>query len=222
MTYAHTIQRVTFSGTCFGGAEIWQCGLWLGDESADTSTASQGQVDAIAARWATFFHDAGVGISTNYLATQVKVANHLVSGATDPLNVVYHTYASPIVGGYGGSPQAPQVALAASMTSAVSRGLAAKGRMFLPGVCLTVGSDGKLSSFSVGGVATAFQTLINGINTDAASDQKVILAAKATTLPVVQAAVNRLVTGINVGNVFDTQRRRRDGLTETRTAHTIP
>lgn len=222
MTYAHTIQRVTFSGTCYGGAEIWQCGLWLGDESADTSTATQGQVDAIAARWATFFHDSAVGINTNYLATQVKVANIKTDGHTDPLNVVYHTYTSPIVGGYGGSPMPPQVALAATLTSASARGLAAKGRMFLPGVCLSVGSDGKLSSFSVGGIATAFQTLINGINTDAVAGQKVILAAKATTLPVAQAAVNKLVTGINVGNVYDTQRRRRDQLTETRTAHTIP
>ncbi|MGO4587206.1 hypothetical protein AB4Z38_25500 [Arthrobacter sp. 2RAF6] len=222
MTYAHTIQRVTISGTCFSGAEIWQTGFWLGDESADTSTATQAQVDAIAARWATFFSSGSTQINNSYITTQVKVANILTTGHTDPLNVVYHTYGTPPVGSAGGNRQAPQTTLVATLTSALSRGLAAKGRMYLPGPSMAVQSNGRVQSFDISGIATAFQTFINGVNSDGTPDQQVILVAKATTLPAVKPAVNALVTGINFGDVYDTQRRRRDQLKETRTGHTIP
>lgn len=222
MAYAYKVHRVTISGTCFGGNEIWTTGFFLGSETGDVGTASQGQVDAIASRWQTFFVLSGSSISSNYLTTQVKVAELLTTGATDPLNVVYHTYSSPPQGANAGTAMPPQTSLVCTLTSAISRGLAAKGRMYLPGFA-GGGPDatGHIGSTAVGNVATALQTFFNGVNTDAVSTAKVINASFGSvkhSLP----GVNALITGIKVGNVYDTQRRRRNGLVEAYTAKTIP
>lgn len=223
MAFAYNVQRVTISGTCFGGAEIWSTGFYLGNETADAGTASQAQVDAIAARWQTFFTASTANISNAYQTTQVKVAEMLADGKTDPLNVVYHTYGTPISGNQVAGPMPAQISLAATLTSAFPRGRAAKGRMFLPGVNISVsGSNGKLLSGSIPGLVTALRTFLNGVNTDGSPSAQLILAAKATTKAPIQPGLNKLVTGVNIGDVYDTQRRRRNGLKESRTAATIP
>jgi hypothetical protein len=222
MAYAFKVHRVTISGTCFGGQEIWSTGFFLGSPTADAGTASQAQVDAIATRWGTFFTLAANKFSNAYLTQQVKVALLNTDGTTDPANVVYHTYPTALAGGSAASALPPQISLAASMTSALPRGMASKGRMYLPGYNAVVDATAHISSTDMGTIATAFQTFINGVNTDGTSSAKVILASFGRLLPTVIAGSSQLVTGVRIGNVFDTQRRRRDGLIEAYTARTIP
>ena len=222
MAYQHKVYRVTISGTCFGGNEIWSTGFFMGSETEDIGAVPQTLVDEIATRWSTFFVLSGSSISSNYLTTQVKVALLSTAGVTDPLNVVYHTYTTPPQGANGGTAMPPQSSLVCTLTSAISRGLAAKGRMYIPGFA-GGGPDatGHISSTAVGNIATALQTFINGVNTDVGAGFHVINASFGSvkhSLP----GVNAVVTGIKVGNVYDTQRRRRNGLVEAYTAKTIP
>jgi hypothetical protein len=220
MAYANKIQRLTFSGTCFGGQEVWSTGLFIADIGVDIGTATQGSVDAYAALWKTFFQLSNVGISSSYLHTQTKLQVLSTAGVPDPVNTVYNN-AITSVGAYGSNPHVPQAALVASLLSAGTHGLATKGRMFLPGVYQAVDpSTGRISSTAATNIATAFQTFINGINTAAPVGSVVALCSKGTTAT--PAGVSHPVSHVQIGNVFDTQRRRRNGLTETYVNKTIP
>jgi hypothetical protein len=220
MAYAHRIKRLTFSGTCFGGAEVWSTGLWIASPTADVGTATQTEVDLYAARWRTFFQLVANKFHSAYVTTQTKLAVLDTAGVPDPLNTVYNTLL--VTGGtYGGEPQVPQASLVASLRNTSIHGIATHGRMYLPGVTLSIDpSTAKISTLDMGNIATNFQALINGINTDAPVGEKVCLVSKGTTgTPV---GVSALVTHVEIGNAYDTQRRRRNGLTETYTNKTIP
>lgn len=222
MAYAHRVKRLTFSGTCFGGREIWSTGLFIADPTADVGTASQTEVDEYAARWSTLFGLSANKFSSAYTTTQTKLSVLDTAGHPDPLNTVYNT-ALVTTGAYGGNPQPPQVSLVASLRATAIHGLATHGRMYLPGWGAVVDpSTGGVSSTDQNTIATAFQTFINGINTDAPVSTVVALCSKGRTLPTVLAGVTQAVTHIEVGNIYDTQRRRRNGFAETYVNKTIP
>lgn len=221
MAYAFSVTRVTITGDCFSGLEHWTTGFYVGYVDAGASNPTQTAVDNIAARWTTFFQNSSSNVSTNYRTLSVKMAQLTTSGATMLNNVVYYNYGTPIAGASSGTDNPPQIALVATLTTNTPRGIGSKGRMFLPGIRAAVDSTAHISSTTVGTIATNFQTFLNGVNTDLGVAGDIILASKgrATGTPV--APVNTLVTGIKLGNVYDTQRRRRNELNEVYTSKTI-
>lgn len=222
MAYAHRVKRLTFSGTCFGGREIWSTGLFIAIPGSDVSTATQGEVDLHAASWAAFFGAVGTKFSNAYTTTQTKLSVLDTAGHPDPLNTVYNT-AVVTPGSYGGNPQVPQASLVASLRATAIHGLATHGRMYLPGVGYVVDpSQGGISSTDQNTIATQFQTFINAINTHAVSGEAVSLCSKGTTTPTVQPGVTQTVTHVEIGNIYDTQRRRRNGFAESYVNKTIP
>lgn len=222
MAYAHRVKRLTFSGNCFGAHEIWSTGLFIADPTADVSTASQAEVDLYAAAWALFFAATGNKFSNAYNTVQTKLSVLDTAGHPDPLNTVYNTAATS-VGSYGGNPQVPQAAIVASMRATAVHGLGTHGRMYLPGCALVVDpSTGGISSTDATNLATSFQTFINSLNTHAPVGEVVANCSKGTTTPTVQAGVTQAITHIEIGNYYDTQRRRRNGFTETYVNKSIP
>lgn len=215
MAFAHSVTRVTISGTMFGGAEQWSTGFYLGEEGSDVSNPTTAAAEAIGARWQTYFTSAGASIANDYLTTQVKMAQMDASGATDLDNVVYYNYTTPPAGANAATQYPPQISLAVTLKSALTRGLAAKGRMYLPGVCHPVDTNGKIASATVGAHATLLQTMFDGINTDVGIAGRLILASKGRTTVPTSPPVNAEVTSLALGDVFDTQRRRRNALVET-------
>jgi len=104
----------------------------------------------------------------------------------------------------------PQLAVVVSLrTSLASR--AGRGRFFLPGPSSGALSAGKLSAATVGTLSTAVGTMFAALS--ASSLQPVLYSRKAHT-------VNDVIS-YDIGNVMDTQRRRRDGLTETRVSGNV-
>lgn len=221
MAYAFNVNRVTISGTCFGGAEIWSTGFFVGYEDAGASTPTQSDVDAIAARWATYFASSSAEIANDYLTTQVKMSELDTAGNVILDNTVYSVYTTPPAGSFGATQYPPQLSLAVTLKSSLTRGLGSKGRMYLPGVTHGVGSDGHISAGSIGPHADVLKTFFDGVNTDLGIRGQVINASfgRAGTPPTV--GVNKEITQILLGNVFDTQRRRRNALAETYTARAI-
>jgi hypothetical protein len=221
--YAHKIAKVTISGTCFNGAETWSTGFFMGSPTSDIAGVNAPGSENIATAWQTFFTTTNVWIPNTYKTAQVKTAMINPDGTTDLDEIDYYTYPSPISGGGVGSPFPAQVALAATLTSDNQRGLAAKGRMYLPGVAVALDSNaGKISSANVGNIATALQTFLDSVNTAAGTSGRVILASKGRrglTTPggdtTYVGGVSAWVTGCRVGDVYDTQQRRRRQLPET-------
>jgi hypothetical protein len=221
--YSHKFIRVTFSGTMFSGAEDWSTGLQLGWEDADIELVAPGIAEQLAGYWITFFQHGSVGVSNQYRATEVKCALILPNGKTDVENIDYYNISGGAAGGYTSAPLPPQITLAATMTTELQRGLASKGRMYLPGISWTVNSGtGRLDSSTTNAIGTQFKTLLDAYNADPDIPGSVIVASKGhktTALdsdnhPVYENGRNSFVTGLRIGDVYDTQRRRRNNLAE--------
>lgn len=223
MPYAHTIKRVTFSGTCFAGAEVWSTGLYIGSVGADVSNPTQAFADAIRTAWTTFFQSAGASINPTFLTNQIKVAQVGTDGKTSLENVVYAPYGTAIAGTGGPTLFPPQISMVASLEVAGARGLAAKGRMYLPGVSRSITSNGQISTADTTALVNAVKTLVDSLNAAAPSGERVILASQGRRVKQPDGsyavtpgtAVNAVVNRIRVGSVYDTQRRRRNQLVET-------
>lgn len=229
--YAHKFARVTISGSMHNGAEQWSTGFQMGSPTVDMTGVNAPGAQNISTAWAAFFQNPVCKFSQYYNTKQIKVALINVDGTTDVDEVDYFDYSTPIEGGGGlTSVLPPQVSLAATLTSDNQRGLASKGRMYLPGVAQQIdGINGKLPAAYRDTLATQLKTFLDAVNTAAGVTGKLVLASaghKQKTLdangqPQYLAGRTAWVTGCRVGDVLDTQRRRRNGLTETYTSKVL-
>lgn len=222
--YAYAFSRVTISGQCIGGAEEWSTGFQIGSETGAVTEVTPGAAEAVADAWTTFFTASANEFSNSWYTTEVKVALIDTVGHTDQDNIDYYTYSTPVYGNKGGAYFPPQITLAATLTSEYQRGLASKGRMYLPGLNSALDqTTGKLGSTFTNTLNTNFKAFLDAVNDNEAAGAYIIIASKGhktTALdtngqPVYENGRNARVTGCRIGNVYDTQRRRRDGLTET-------
>lgn len=217
----HKIVRVTLSGQMFNGAEEWQTGFFLGQPDADALVPTQAAADAVRDAWKTFFIHADSAISNAYSFTQVKLARLAVDGLYDGSDIVTSSPATSVTGSRSGAPLPAQVALVATLIAGSGKGLAGKGRMYLPGVSETINSSGHLDQGYCVKWATNLAAFFDSINSDfnmpgqvvnVSRGHKKLLGVGARTVP---------VNGVRVGNVYDTQRRRRNALAETYSAVTV-
>lgn len=225
--YAYKVNRVTISGDCFGGAEIWTTGFFLGAEGAD-ATDPDGLAAEIGPYWASFFSTANSAVSVQYRTLQVKVSQFDANGVTNQALTDYYDFVTPPTGGGGSLAHAAQVSLVATLTSGVTRGAGSKGRMYLPGINSAVGTNGKLATASSQNISLNLKDMFDAINADVDIPGQVILASHGPVTKVMPGPVlsyfspsNHLVTGLKVGDVLDTQRRRRNGLVEAYSARTL-
>jgi len=214
MSYPHEVVRVTLSGTMFNGNEIWSTGFFLGHEGADADPITEQGVADVGAAWSTFWTSATSLISNKYAFTTCKMVRVAQDGKTIADSAVYWSPSSAPVGGYGNPTLPPQIALVATLANSLPRGLATKGRMFLPGVASPVDSTGHVNTTEQTQLATNLKTFFDSVYNDADLPGNPVLASLGRG-PLLQGGAIRNVTQIRIGNVYDTQRRRRNALTET-------
>lgn len=137
-------------------------------------------------------------------------------------NVAESFYPTPIAG-TGSASKTPQDSLVFSLRTSTP-GARGRGRMYWPALGATLGSDFKLTNPSAATVALAAATLADmvgdQINLEWAANSMAVtceLAVRSTT-----DHVSRKVERIQVGDVLDTQRRRRDNLPETYVVQSYP
>lgn len=220
MALPHEVVRVTMSGDMLGGQEIWSTGFYLGFDASNASPIIEEGMANIGAAWETFFKAAGSLISSNYKWKQLKCARVGLDGRTIPDSAQYWNPATAISGGYGGTILPPQISLVATITSATQRGLATKGRMFLPGIGAPIDATGHISTTEVGTLSTNLKTFFDAIHNDADTPGNLVLASVGRG-PLHTDGMIRPATGIKIGNVYDTQRRRRNALTEAYTVKVL-
>lgn len=220
--YAHNVNRVTLSGTMFGGNEIWSTGFFMGQEGADAADPTQAMATKILAAWETFFEGALSFIGQPYATTQCKVAKWDDNGQTLEDHVYYAYPGSAIVGSAVGGYLPPQCSLVVTLLSDRPRGKASKGRMFLPGITTAVeAGTGRISAGTANSIATNLKTFFDALTGDLDIPDQLILAAKSSGVMNINPAQNDYVETIRVGNVIDTQRRRRNNLPETYTSKVL-
>jgi hypothetical protein len=226
---AYRTSRVTISGTYAGGAEEWSTGFWFGNAGGDATLPDQALADGIRDAWRTFFITLNNGVSNLYESTLVKVSSFGTDGKSNPNDTVYANF--PVqTKGVANPLFPPQIALVATLQSADPRGLAAKGRMYLPGVNIALGTDGRIPAAGQGNIVTGIKTFLAAVN--ALPADNVILNASHGQLtkdidgsvgPKVggYGPVSKPVISVKVGNVYDTQRRRRNGMSEVYVAQNL-
>lgn len=215
MAFADKVVHVTLSGQMLNGAEEWQTGFWMGLSQGEASEPTQGFVDGVRDAWELFFENSENAISTSYTFTQVKAARVNIGGLYDGSAVVVSNPATAVAGTRGGSPLPPQCALVATLIGGSGKGLAGKGRMYLPGVVDAVDSTGHINSVVAQNIADNLAAFFDTVNGLIGAPGVAINASKGHSKLAGIGARNVPINGIRVGNVYDTQRRRRNALAET-------
>lgn len=217
MAYANAHVKVTIFGTSCGGAEEWSTGFRMGSEDGGSGNfgINADWLAAVLPLWQTFFKSAQSGFHQMWKTDGIKAAIILPDGKTDLANVLTLAYGAPISGASNLAAFPPQVALVAQLAAASPIGLGSKGRMYLPGIVHAIDGTGQIPGVLRQQVADGLKTFLDGAESAANSPGYVINASKGRPGVPFTAPVNRRVASVRVGSVYDTQRRRRNKLTET-------
>jgi len=215
--YANSHVKVTIIGDMFNGNEEWSTGFRIGseDEGSGNFDVPQDWVDDVRDAWETFFEDSTSGVSNYFRTTTIKASVVLEAGNVDVDTVKTSNYTTPIYGGASGTVFPPQIALVAQLAAASPVGLGSKGRMYLPGVNFTLDANGYISGTNCTNVAENLRDFFDAIETATNSPGYIINASKGRPGVPFTAPVNKRVASVRVGSVYDTQRRRRNALTES-------
>lgn len=220
MAFAHKVNRVTMSGTMYAGQEIWTTGFWAGSTTADAPAPTEEAAEAIATDWQTFFTSASVKIAYLFKTATIKITPYSAAGVIDVAGIKSYSYPTAIEGAHTGNGNPPQCSVVATLVAGSGIGNGGKGRMYLPGVGSGIDTTGHLATGDANSIASALGTFFANVNASIDSPGIAINAAK--TAPITGfLAVNRALTVVRVGNVFDTQRRRRNALAESYSSDTI-
>lgn len=216
MPYQNAHVKVTMFGTSCAGAEEWSTGFRMGTETEGGANfgINKPWLDSLLPLWSTFFTSALVKVHSSWKTQGIKAAVILPGGNTDLANVETSYYNTPIAGAGVSSPQAPQVSVVAQLAAANNMGLGSKGRMYLPGIAVALPDSGFIPTADCVNIANGLRTFLDAAESAAGSPGYVINASKGRPGVPFTAPVNRRVAFVRVGNVYDTQRRRRNGLTE--------
>jgi hypothetical protein len=157
----------------------------------------------------------------------LQVSSVGTDGKSNAADTVFATYTTAPVGKQT-NVYPPQIALVATMTSAKARGVGSKGRMYLPGIAKPIDTTSKLPGTQQAAILANLKTFFNAVNASTATDNVVVLASQGSLnedgTPRVggSAPITKAVTGLKLGNVYDTQRRRRNALVETYQIASLP
>lgn len=136
-----------------------------------------------------------------------------VTTELDPLtgkNLSQVRNAEALIGTSAGASLPPQVALTVSLrTAKVTR--AGRGRFYLPAMSVSQVSSGRVLAAAQSSAVTAAQKMIQSLN---GAGYTVVVYHRTTR-------TSDAVTSVDVGDVFDTQRRRRDKLIEVRSSLSV-
>ena len=217
MPYPNPFLRIVMSGTTYA-AEGFSIGLNIG-QNFDGPLSQPSDLTPYVTACKDWFARVDTRISglaklnmvkVNLVGTNGKYVSQTSSGTVEVTPVV--------TGGGGAIAVPPQNTLAVTLTTANLRGTAVRGRIYPPLLSLSPAADGFIVAASALGVANSMATFVNALNAIGPGDVSIMSDVGA-------GKVGR-VTGVRVGRVVDTQRRRRRSLPETpvlaTTAITVP
>lgn len=221
--------RWTFGGLFYADEE-WACSITMGSPGgsgvvpltdAEWWNYVDENVSAAHAAWGTFFGTNGLPINQYAFHDTTKGAvldslGHYV-GTRAPALI---TRTAPFVSGKAGTLPA-QCSLVMSHMTNVARGPGHSGRIYIPVGTLSSSDFNANGQFNIvmTTIVAAYKTVITTLNAGklggALASPRVAVVSKIDGLA-------HPVTSLRVGNVIDTQRRRRNQLVETYTTTPIP
>jgi hypothetical protein len=205
-------------GTYFG-TEIWSASMRFVANTASFLVNRQQQQFAEDALgdWALFMRNANSRTSVAQVLTYAKcnrIDNEGLYADRTTTNEAFNL--GPIIQGTQVAVHAPQVALVATYHTDKGRGVGSKGRTYFPSPAIGLGPDGRIPVAERDNFALAVRDLIRNLNNNpgfepgtGGLDLSIVSPGGKSGGP----QTNK-VTGVSVGRVLDTQRRRRNQLLE--------
>lgn len=223
MAFFNQHVKVTIFGDMLNGGEIWSTGFRIGTaaEGGGNFGVDTGWVDALKPLWQAVFTGATQNFSPRFRTLGIKAGVVQEDGKMDLDTIYTSTYATPIAGGSSGPTFPPQCAIVVSLRAANPVGLGSKGRMYLPGFNAPIDANGQISGTDTNRLATDMKTFLDAAEVATNSPGYVINASQGRVGVPFAAPVNRRVTSLRVGSVYDTQRRRRNALVESYASQTL-
>lgn len=215
--YPYPHGYIQWGGSLPGGEE-WSCGLRFSETGGDTlNPDNDWDMEELLAHFVekitTFHSDGQAHIGTSAKLQFVKFNKIKVDGRYQDLNSNTATFPDVAGGGGPANVHPNQCALVVTLLTDVQRGPGSKGRFYLPAPAVAVQPDGLISQGVADDVRTAARTLIEALSDvpgpDGLTPANVVVMSRKAGKPSA-----RRVTGIQVGRVIDTQRRRRRSLPE--------
>lgn len=211
MAYSEPFIKMSFGGSV-SGEDVWSNSLSLGSPETGVTQAAFDSLEPQqfeAALRAAYIGNGGIA---NYESLSwIKLAYIGEDGKYIGEPKIYD-FPTPAQGSASFNVP-PQDSIVVSHLTEARRGLAYRGRTYLPAGFADATSNGKLAAVVVTSLLTRFTTLFNAINN---------VATTQTGLPIklivnsnVRTGMSRYITAISIGNLVDTQRRRRNRLSET-------
>lgn len=230
MAYLSTHYLATFNGTLGTSAETWSFGLRMTATDPNVPATEAMATDLFNAFKNNCFSVAsasGGKFPADHKLQYVKMVRIGTDGHYPPTDVAALSSAVAASGGYVTPPALMpwQSSVVASLVTAVPRGLAHAGRIYLPPLGIAPSADGLLTQATVDALADQVRDTITAINAlsyvgavSIFSKGKFISGSPDDGEPdVYGTGATNAVTGVKIGRAYDTQRRRRKGLPETYT-----
>lgn len=227
MTYTGTHVKYTFSGYLKATDEVFSTSLKVNDfnngyiigPTLVEDLLDPAFVEDIGDLFSTFWATESSLIPSDFIFTTTKAAviaadGKYDTGYADPVTEV-NAWNTP--GGLTWA-YAPQLSTVFTFDSGKFKDPGKYGRMYIPTVGLAQNLNSVRPIADTTPMSVNFQTLINGINsltTTINGDLKVVVMSNKGT------GITRAVESIKVGNVIDTQRRRRNQLIESYVVQSI-
>ena len=205
MTYPAPFLRLVVGGTLYT-SEQWSFGLSFAGAAGSAPTSVPTAVyDAVAA----FVQRAAAPSSNKAPLTFIKLNRIGQDGRYTEQKSVTREVAAGIAGASTAN-IAPQIAAAVTLDTGNRRGLAAKGRFYVPVPAAAIGTDGRILETDANALRDAAVTMVNSLN--AAGIGRLVVASDVGT------GAFRAVRSVRVGRVLDTIRSRRTSLPESYSA----
>lgn len=204
MPYAAEHLLFTTSGLTASG-ETWSCGLRT---RGFITSGLDDKAEQVAERWATLIATPGATFGVGTTVTNVTARRINPSGVT-----IEQAEASPNApaSGSGGPILPPQCSVVVTLLTD-RPGRTGKGRIYLPALGSAASTIGRIGATQRTAILNGMAALITGINSDLAGGSSGDTARIAVQSQAALVASD--VVAVRVGDVFDTQRRRRADLVE--------
>nr|CRY96448.1 hypothetical protein [uncultured prokaryote] len=196
---AHSL--LTFSGPAYADQEEWSTGCRLRRSTPPTLSELQGAADAFQGLCGT----TALGASNAARLVSVKWAPQTTEGRYGDGEAVELLLTPSALGSNGRMPA--QIAVVLSLRTARPRGRGSNGRMYIPALPTLEENTGRFSTADATTIAVAASDALSAIGSALSTD--VVVGSQ------VGSGLLETVTGVRVGRVPDTQRRRREGLPES-------
>lgn len=209
-----------------GDAEVWTCGLSYRNFELFPASMTQTMIESLATRLVTVIDATAIGSNLRTLiSSSAEIRGWRVEQHEEDeslANVAEAFYATAIAG-TGTPTKTPQDAVVISLRTSTP-GARGRGRVYLPALGASLNASFRLTgptpAVILAGARGLFRLIGDQINAEWAANSIAVTAELCVRS--VTAHQSRKVERVQVGDVLDTQRRRRDRIPENYSVLTYP